>query len=189
MSFEVEDQIVQTFLQKDIETVQEKISDVPENERIALDEDTIYRFSCSVNVAILNIKLSEIGAFAPYIYEAELTLEDIQNNYKMFKSCDNLEEVKKHIDKLFNDKKFKLQKEDNDMKLIIRTNMISEVVIINMKARRIMTAKKDDALMKLYKIQKSENKVMKKLGEYFKSLGPNGNKIVTKFNELKNLYQ
>ena len=53
-----------------------------------------------------------------------------------------------------------------------------------MKACRIMTAKKDDALMKLYKIQKSENKAMKKLEEYFKNLGPNGNKIVTKFNEL-----
>ena len=187
--FSDDNKIVETFLQKDIETKQEKISDVPEDERIRLDDDTIFRFSCTVKYDILELKLCEIGAFAPFLYEAELTADDIKKEYKMFRSCDTLEEMSEHINRLFKDKKIKLQKEGDDMKLIIQAYNISEVVIIDMKASRIMTSNKDDALMRLYKNEKNSIIVLKKMEEYFKSLGQDGNNILTKLKELKEQYQ
>ena len=58
-----------------------------------------------------------------------------------------------------------------------------------MKASRIMTSKKDDALMRLYKNEKNSIIVLKKMEEYFKSLGQDGNNILTKLKELKEKYQ
>ena len=83
---------------------QEKISDVPENKRIKLkDKDTIFRFSCALDNDCLRLTLDEIGAFAPYIYRKILNLDEMKQNYKMFRSCDTLIDVQKHILKLFND--------------------------------------------------------------------------------------
>ena len=40
-----------------------------------------------------------------------MKISHIQKNYKMFRSCNDLEEVKTHINRLFQDKKIKLVKE------------------------------------------------------------------------------
>ena len=79
---------------EDVEVKEEKISDVPVEERIKLDNDTIFRFSCSVEEENLKLNLSEIGSFAPYIYEKLISLDEMKKQYKMFRSCENLKEVK-----------------------------------------------------------------------------------------------
>ena len=183
-----DDEEVQSFVQKDYIVKQEKISDVPANERIKLDDDTIYRFSCTVNRGYLTLKLAEIGAFAPYIYERVLTLEEIQKNYKMFRSCDDLEKVQYHILKLFNDKRIKLKKEKEDyIKFILNVDMISINLDIEIEAKRIMTTKKDDALLKLYEIEKKQLKLLKEIEISAKKLG--NNNFIEKINELKKKYQ
>ena len=179
---------VQTFVQKDYIVKQEKINDVPANERIKLDDDTIYRFSCTVNSGYLTLKLAEIGAFAPYIYEKVLTLEQIQKNYKMFRSCDNLEKVQYHILKLFENKKIRLKKEKEDyIKFILNVYMISDNLDIEIEAKRIMTTIKDDALLKLYEIEKRQLKLLKEIEMSAKKLG--NNNFIEKINELKKKYQ
>ena len=183
-----DDEEVQSFVQKDYIVKQEKINDVPANERIKLDDDTIYRFSCTVNSGYLTLKLAEIGAFAPYIYEKVLTLEQIQKNYKMFRSCDNLEKVQYHILKLFENKKIRLKKEkENYIKFILNVYMISDNLDIEIEAERKMTTIKDDALLKLYEIEKRQLKLLKEIEMSAKKLG--NNNFVEKINEIKKKYQ
>ena len=179
---------VQSYVQKEYLVKQEKINDVPANERIKLDDDTIYRFSCTVNSGYLTLKLAEIGAFAPYIYERVLTLEEIQKNYKMFRSCDDLEKVQYHILKLFNDKRIKLKKEKEDyIKFILNVYMISDNLDIEIEAERKMTTIKDDALLKLYEIEKRQLKLLKEIEISAKKLG--NNNFVDKIKEKKKKYQ
>ena len=183
------EEVSSIILEKGVEVKQEKINDVPEKERIQLDKDTIFRFSCSIVNETLRLKLSEIGSFAPYIYECLLNINEITERFKMFKSCSNLEGVKNHIDRLFNDKKIKLVKEKEDsIKFKLTVYNISEITEIEIEAKRIMTTKKDDALMKLYRIEKDEIKLLKEIDKYVKSLGQDGNNILSKINEIKKKY-
>ena len=181
---------VKSYVQEDIKVIQEKIKDVPENERIKLNDDTIFRFSCTENNGYLKLKLTEIGAFAPYIYEIVLTLAEIKNKYKMFRSCDDLAAVKRHILKLFNKKKIKLvQEKEDSIKFILTLYDISVELDIEIEANRIMTTEKDDALLKLYEIQKKELKLLKEIENSMQKLGQNGNKFIEKLNEIKKQYQ
>ena len=173
----------------EVEVKQEKISDVPEKERIELDKDTIFRFSCKIEDDNMKLQLFEIGSFAPYIYEKLINLEEMKKEYKMFRSCESLEEVKKHIDKLFEDKKIKLTK-DKDEKITfhLKVYLISVEKTIEIEADRIMTTQKDEALLRLYHIEKDQIKLLKEIDKYCKKLGPNGNNIAEKINEIRKKY-
>ena len=175
---------------EDVEVKEEKISNVPVEERIKLDNDTIFRFSCSVEDENLKLKLSEIGSFAPYIYEKLISLDEMKQQYKMFRSCENLKEVKRHIDNLFRDKKIELTKDKEDtITFNLTVYSISEVKKIQIEANRIMTTKKDDALIRLYHIEKDQIKLLKEIDKYCKNLGPNGNNIVEKINAIRQKYE
>ena len=175
---------------EDVEVKEEKISDVPVEERIKLDNDTIFRFSCSVEDENLKLKLSEIGSFAPYIYEKLISLDEMKQQYKMFRSCENLKEVKRHIDNLFRDKKIELTKDKEDtITFNLTVYSISEVKKIQIEANRIMTTKKDDALLRLYHIEKDQIKLLKEIDKFCKNLGPNGNNIVEKINDIRKKYE
>ena len=175
---------------EDVEVKEEKISDVPVEERIKLDNDTIFRFSCSVEDENLKLKLSEIGSFAPYIYEKLISLDEMKQQYKMFRSCENLKEVKRHIDNLFRDKKIELTKDKEDtITFNLTVYSISEVKKIQIEANRIMTTKKDDALLRLYHIEKDQIKLLKEIDKFCKNLGPNGNNIVEKINAIRKKYE
>ena len=175
---------------EDVEVKEEKISDVPVEERIKLDNDTIFRFSCSVEDENLKLKLSEIGSFAPYIYEKLISLDEMKQQYKMFRSCENLKEVKRHIDNLFRDKKIELTKDKEDtITFNLTVYSISEVKKIQIEANRIMTTKKDDALIRLYHIEKDQIKLLKEIDKFCKNLGPNGNNIVEKINAIRQKYE
>ena len=168
---------------------QKKIGEVPENERIKLDNDTIYHFSCAIDNNYLVLTLNEIGAFAPYIYRCLLSLEEIQAKYKMFRSCDTLDQVKEHIDRLFNDKKIKLSKDDDVITFNLSVYEISELKVITIEARKIMTTKKDDALMKLYQIEKDQIKILKEIEKFAINKGTNGNNIIAKLKEVMEKYK
>ena len=85
-----------------------KSSDVDKKKQIKLDDDTLFKFDCDVEDDYLILKLSEIDALAPFIYIKKITLDELIEVHKVFKSCNNLNEVKEHIDKLFEMKKIKL---------------------------------------------------------------------------------
>ena len=165
---------------------QEKIKDVPENERIKLNDDTIFRFESSVADDSLSLKLFEIGAFAPYIYEVILSLDELINIHKMFKSCDNIEEAKAHFDKLFELKQINLTQEEKDhITFNIKAHDISTEQEFKIDAIRKITTEKDESLMKLYEIEKKQLKLWKEVEAFAEKFGSNNNSLLSKIRSLK----
>ena len=172
-----------------VEVVQAKISDVPKDEQIKLNDDTIYRFFCTVKNNCLFLKLYEIGAFAPYIYEALITLDKMREINPMFKACDTLEEVSDNINILFKNGKIKLSKEnDKTITLNITALLIAKVETFKIDLQRKITSEKDDTLIKLYEIQKKEIKLWKEMEKLLKEKGGKGNSLLSKMYDIQKKY-
>ena len=169
-----------------------KISDVPKDSQIRLNSQTLFQFSTDIEDDKLVLKLNEIGAFSPFIYLKKLTLDDFIQNHKMFRSCGNLQEVQNHIAILFANNKIKLtQNKDEEDAIIlnIKTRNISEDVQIKIEGERKMTTQKDESLMKLYKIQKNEIKILKEIENFIKENGKDGdNEIIKKIKDIQSKY-
>ena len=158
--------------QEEIDNKPLKKSEVPKESQIQLDEQTLFQFSCYTKNEKICLKLREIGALAPFIYIKKITLEGFKDIHPMFRSCDDLKTVEKHINKLFHDKKIELKppKEKNDsINFIIKAGNISEEVTIQIPGERMITSEKDEALMKLYEIQKDQIKLLKEIENYIES--------------------
>ena len=157
---------------------------LPEQKLIELNQDTIFDFKCEVHGESLKLILSEVSAVAPFIYEAILTLDGIINNVsEMFKSCDNIEKVKEHIDNLFENKKIKLipSKNNKTIDLEFSAHNISKEEKFTIETVRKMTDNKEAMLLELYSIQKEKLKILKDIETYLKS-----NKNINK-NELEKI--
>ena len=166
-----------------IKVTYERISDVPEKEQIKIekDPDTVFRFSCEVDKEKLIVKLSEIGALCPFIYRAELTMDELREIHSAFVSCECLEEIKKHLDKLFEQKNIKLPEKDDGKIIVLKVKIfvISQETEIEFKLRKLMTTEKDKVLEELYEIQKKGNKIFKDMEIYLKKKGMND--VLNKF--------
>ena len=163
-----------------------KSSDVDKNKQIKLDEDTLFQFDCNVEDDYLILKLSEIDAIAPFIYIKKITLDELIEVHKVFKSCNNLNEVKEHIDKLFEMKKIKLiQNKREEIIFNFKIFYLSFEDKFQIIAKREMTDDKDPMLLKLYDIQKQKLKILKEFENYIKLLGGNGKEIEKKLKEIK----
>ena len=172
-----------------VEVVQEKISDVPKDEQIKLNDDTIYRFFCSVKDNCLFLKLYEIGVFAPYIYEIFLSLDKMREINSMFNACDTIEEVRDNINILFKNGKIKLSKEnDNTITLNITALLLAKVETFKIELERKITSEKDDTLIKLYEIQKKEIKLWKEMEKLLKGKGGKGNSLLSKMFDIQKKY-
>jgi len=172
-----------------VEVIQEKINNVPKEEQIKLNEDTIYRFFCTVQNNCLFFKLYEIGAFAPYIYETLITLDKMREINAMFYACNTIEEVRDHINILFKDGKIKLSKEnDNTITLNVTAMLLSKIDTFKIELQRKITSEKDDSLIKLYEIQKKEIKLWKEMEKILKEKGGKGNAILNKMFDIKKKY-
>ena len=178
--------------QEEIDNKPLKKSEVPKESQIQLDEQTLFQFSCYTKNEKICLKLREIGAFAPFIYIKKITLEGFKKIHPMFRSCDDLKTVEKHINKLFHDKKIELKppQEKNDsikndsINFIIKAGNISEEVTIQIRGERMITSEKDKALMKLYEIQKDQIKLLDEIKKYIESKEKNGNEIINKIKKI-----
>jgi len=163
-----------------------KSSDVDKKKQIKLDDDTLFKFDCDVEDDYLILKLSEIDAIAPFIYIKKITLDELIEVHKVFKSCNNLNEVKEHIDKLFEMKKIKLSQNKRDEIIFnFKIFYLSFEDKFQIFAKREMTDDKDPMLLKLYDIQKQKLKILKEFENYIKLLGGNGKEIEKKLKEIK----
>ena len=174
-------------LQETIKVSSEKISDVPKEETISLDEETKFRFSCTVVEDKLRFRLSEIGALCPFIYENSLSLDEMRKKNTAFNATDTLDEVKKHIEKLFKGGDNVWIERDKDNSDIINMNIrilvISGPENIKIDLMKKMTTEKDDCLIQLYDIEKKGINIFKEIEEYLKKKGYND--ALNKFMELK----
>ena len=153
-----------------------KSSDVDKKKQIKLNDDTLFKFDCDVEDDYLILKLSEIDALAPFIYIKKITLDELIEVHKVFKSCNNLNEVKEHIDKLFEMKKIKLsQNKREEIIFNFKIFYLSFEDKFQIIAKREMTDDKDPMLLKLYDIQKQKLKILKEFEKYIKIM--DGNEI------------
>ena len=163
-----------------------KSSDVDKKKQIKLNDDTLFKFDCDVEDDYLILKLSEIDALAPFIYIKKITLDELIEVHKVFKSCNNLNEVKEHIDKLFEMKKIKLsQNKREEIIFNFKIFYLSFEDKFQIIAKREMTDDKDPMLLKLYDIQKQKLKILNEFENYIKSLGGTGKEIEKKLKEIK----
>ena len=167
-----------------------KSSDIPKEKIIKLDDDTIFQFDCLIDddEQYLSFKLSEIDAVAPYIYIKNIKLDEIKRVHKMFRACDDLTEVKNHIDYLFKNNKIKLSQKKNDEIIFeIKAFYISYEDEFKIVAERRMVNNKDAMLVKLYDIQKKKIKMLKEIENYVKNNNVDKNKMLNKINEKRTI--
>ena len=163
-----------------------KISEVEKKDRISLDEDT-FEFSCTLKDGYLYLTLSEIGALSPFIYQRKLSHDDFKKIHQVFISCEDVEEIKTHIDRLFEQNKICISGKNGEDSLVLNLKI---AYFANKDERpievyKIMTDKKDETLEALYKIQKNDIKVFKDIK---KSLETHGQRDALKiFNDLVKL--
>ena len=186
------DEMVENTINIDVQTINEtqiqeiKSSDVDKKKQIILDEDTLFQFDCEVDDDYLILKLSEIDALAPFIYIKKITLDELIKAHKAFKACDNLNEVKEHIDRLFLNKRIKLsQKKREEIIFNFKIFYLSHEDKFEIIANREMTDEKDPMLLKLYDIQKKKLKILKEFEKYIKLVDGNGKEIEKKLKEIK----
>ena len=167
-----------------------KISAIPVDEQIKLNEDTTYRFSCEVRDNCLYLKLEEIGAYAPYFYERILTLDKMRQINRIFMACDDLETVKRELEQMFKKKQIKLIKEsDKTITFVIKAFMLSSIETFKIEFNMKITTEKKESLMKLYYIEKRQIKCWKEFEKYAKSFGAKGKQIQSKMKEIEQKYK
>ena len=139
-------------------------SEVEEDKKIELNDNTIYQFDCIVNDNYISLILTEIDLLAPFVYQRDITLKELIEINKIFRACDDLNEVKNHFENLFKKKMIKLSQDENQKDKItfkIEANNISRVEKFEIVAERVMTEYKGPYLMKLYNIEKAQEKYIK----------------------------
>ena len=168
---------------EDIEVKEVKINDIPKERQIRLNKETLFEFFCTIEKDEVVLKLSEISSFAPFIYLKKISLEDFQLMHKMFNSCDNVEDVQRHINTLFKNQKMTLTQENEESLILnISAHNISQEVKIVIPIERKMTTHKDETLMKLYSIEKKEIKLLKEIEKFMKDCQDNN--LINKFEEI-----
>ena len=139
-------------------------SEVEEDKKIELNDNTIYQFDCIVNDNYISLILTEIDLLAPFVYQRDITLKELIEINKIFRACDDLNEVKNHFENLFKKKMIKLSQDENQKDKItfkIKANNISREEKFEIVAERVMTEYKVPYLMKLYNIEKAQEKYIK----------------------------
>ena len=151
------------------------------------NEDIEYNFEFRRENDYILFIIIEKNVFSPFTFEGKLTLDEFMELHEAFKSCDNLEEVLRHLNNLYQGNRIKLVKKEKKDERYLSFNIfnISEEQQTNEFTLKLeMTNEKDYALKELYNRQKEQLELFKKI----KSLVEK-NKIENKFTEsiLKSL--
>jgi hypothetical protein len=162
-----------------------KSSEVSEDEKIKLD-DKIFQFDYKVEGDELILTLFELDVLPPFIYQVNITMEELIKKNKIFKACKDLDEVKGHIKKLLQNNMITLSQNKNEEDKItfnIKALRLSDVEEIVITGVRKMTEYKNPMLLELYKIQKQQDKYLKEIDAILEKEG--NSKDLSK--KLKNL--
>ena len=134
--------------------------DVREMHLIDLDDDIQYILKMFLEEDKIHFWLKEDKIFTPFTFEQFFTYEQFVEHHKIFKACDNLKEIHKHLINLYNAKRIKLMAVggSNERMIIFNVAFISkqEESTNDFTLELKMTENKDDDLLKLYKIQKDQ---------------------------------
>ena len=130
-------------------------------------DQTEYVFRIILEEEMIKFWLRENKIYAPFTFEASFTLQDMIDHHKVFRACDDLEEIHKHLLNLCDKGKVKLYAcgPDSERNIIFQVNFIANEnedtndFVVTLK----MTEEKDRDLLELYKIQKKYTKCRNKI--------------------------
>ena len=145
------------------------MSDIQEKKMYLIDEcDEIhFEFRMILEEDKIHFWLKEDKVFTPFTFEKFFTYEQFVEHHKIFKACDNLKEIHKHLINLYNAKRIKLMAVggSNERMIIFNVAFISnqEEKTQDFTLELNMTENKDDDLLRLYNIQKDQIAALRKV--------------------------
>ena len=147
-----------------------EIKETTSNSKMLLkdSEDIEYVLEFQIEDNKIHFKIIENNVYAPFTFEESFSLEDFIERHAAFKACDNLEEVLYHLSNLYKNKKITLNnlgpKEERYLSFTVYDISIesnTQDFVLKLK----MTSDKDKALADLYKIQKDQLELFRKIQE------------------------
>ena len=168
-----------------------KSSIVKKEDQIELKgKDTLFQFSCKAIDDKLCLKLTEIDAVSPFYYLREIDRDGLEQKHRLFKSLESLEKAAYHINRLFKQGRIQLAQEKEDEIIFkIKADYISEEVSFDIEAERKMTDKPDAMMLKLYKIQKQKDKMIKEIENLVLNGNYDSKTLAKKIKEIKAKYE
>jgi len=168
-----------------------KSSTVKKEDQIELKgKDTLFQFSCKAIDDKLCLKLTEIDAVSPFYYLREIDRDGLEQKHRLFKSLESLEKAAYHINRLFKQGRIQLAQEKEDEIIFkIKADYISEEVSFDIEAERKMTDKPDAMMLKLYKIQKQKDKMIKEIENLVLNGNYDSKTLAKKIKEIKAKYE
>ena len=152
------------------------------------NDETQFIFRMYIKDNSIHFCLQENNLYVPFTFENSFTMDDFIERHKIFKACEDLEEVYKHLEKLYDKEKIFLYNmgDEEHRYLIIKVDFISEE---NEETQEFevdlkMTEEKDRDLLELYNIQKQQIAKLKKI----KELITDKNGVVKEFPIYKKIY-
>ena len=133
------------------------------------DDGTQFIFRMILENDSIHFTLKENKVYVPFTFENSFNFDDFIEHHKIFKACNDLEEVYGHLNNLYDKNKISLYNmggEDHRY-LVFKVDFISEENVdtndfeLNLK----MTEEKDRDLLELYNIQKQQIAKLKKIKE------------------------
>ena len=148
--------------------------DIQEKKMYLIDDyDKVhYEFKMILEEDKIHFWIKEDKIFAPYTFEEYFTYDQFVEHHKIFKACDDLNEILGHLNKLYDKNRIKLMAigTNHDRILVFNLSFISEPeeqtpnFVLELK----MTENKDEDLLKLYKIQKDQIAALKNIKQLLK---------------------
>ena len=168
-----------------------KSSTVKKEDQIELKgKDTLFQFSCKTIDDKLCLKLTEIDAVSPFYYLREIDRDGLEQKHRLFKSLESLEKAAYHINRLFKQGRIQLDQEKEDEIIFkIKADYISEEVSFDIEAERKMTDKPNAMMLKLYKIQKQKDKMIKEIENLVLNGNYDSKTLAKKIKEIKAKYE
>ena len=168
-----------------------KSSTVKKEDQIELKgKDTLFQFSCKAIDDKLCLKLTEIDAVSPFYYLREIDRDGLEQKHRLFKSLESLEKAAYHINRLFKQGRIQLDQEKEDEIIFkIKADYISEEVSFDIEAERKMTDKPNAMMLKLYKIQKQKDKMIKEIENLVLNGNYDSKTLAKKIKEIKAKYE
>ena len=139
--------------------------------KLLINEDTSYDIIYDIydfdEKKYLYIKVDENTAEAPFFYNRSFQLEDLYEINKIFKSCEELDEVKHYIKLLFDNKKISLKYKENKEILTLEIDAILFIspirIELDIYREMVPEIEKEEKLISLYKINKSKLNKLKEI--------------------------
>ena len=135
-------------------------------------DETHFEFRMILEEDKIHFWLKEDEIYAPYTFEESFTYEQFVEHHKIFKACDDLKEIYKHLIYLYDKKRIQLMDVGGTEERIL----IFKVAFISLKEEKTkdftlilkMTENKDEDLLKLYNIQKDQIAALRKVRKLLK---------------------